>query len=226
MDKDMAKKIFSYEGINQVPHITCYSYEQAQEIVSRAEANLGYPCFIKPANMGSSVGISKAKDKQQLVLAMQKAFEYDHKIIIEKGVNAREIEVAVLGNCDNIRISVAGEIIPSDEFYDYDAKYKSNASQLIIPADLSFEADRQIQDMAYRAYKGLNAEGLCRIDFFVDKDTQKVYLNEVNSMPGFTSISMYPKLWENSGVSYEDLLEELIDLAIQRHKRDSSKKNM
>ena len=226
MDKDMAKKIFSYEGINQVPHITCYSYEQAQEIVSRAEANLGYPCFIKPANMGSSVGISKAKDKQQLVLAMQKAFEYDHKIIIEKGVNAREIEVAVLGNCDNIRISVAGEIIPSDEFYDYDAKYKSNASQLIIPADLSFEADRQIQDMAYRAYKGLNAEGLCRIDFFVDKDTQKVYLNEVNSMPGFTSISMYPKLWENSGVSYENLLEELIDLAIQRHKRDSSKKNM
>ncbi len=224
MDKDMAKKIFAYDGIDQVPHITCYSYETGEECISRAEANLGYPCFVKPANMGSSVGISKAKNKQELISAMEKAFEYDHKIIVEKGVNAREIEIAVLGNCDNIRISDAGEIIPSDEFYDYHAKYKSNESKLIIPADLDFEISRKIRDMAYKAYKGLGAEGLCRIDFFVEKDTQKVYLNEANTMPGFTYISMYPKLWENGGLSYENLLEELIDLAIKRHSRDVSKK--
>ncbi len=225
MDKDIAKKIFFYEGINQVPHLTFYSHESSEECVNRVELNLGYPCFVKPANMGSSVGISKAKNKKQLIEAMNKAFEYDHKIIVEKAVNAREIEVAALGNIDNIRISVAGEIIPSDEFYNYDAKYNSNESKLIIPAELDFETSRLIADMAYKAYKGINAEGLCRIDFFVDKDSQKVYLNEVNSMPGFTSISMYPKLWEHSGISYETLIEELIELAIKRHKRDSSKKN-
>ncbi len=225
MDKDIAKKIFAYDNINQVDHLTFYSHELITDSINRIEMNLGYPCFIKPANMGSSVGISKAKDKEQLIQAINKAFEYDHKIVVEKAVNAREIEVAVLGNCDDIKISVAGEIIPSDEFYDYDAKYNSNESKLIIPAELNFETLRQIEDMAYKAYKGLNAEGLCRIDFFVDKDTQKVYLNEVNSMPGFTSISMYPKLWENSGISYKTLLEELIALALKRHKRDSSKKN-
>lgn len=220
MDKEIAKKIFSYEGINQVPHIYFDIYDEINDKVKLAEQELGYPCFVKPANMGSSVGITKAVDEKSLRVAIEKAFRYDYKLVVEKGIDAREIEVSVLGNQNDIRVSCAGEIIPSDEFYDYDAKYKSNSSQLIIPANIKEDQHQEIKDMAKRAYKAINAEGLSRIDFFIDKDTDTTYLNEINTMPGFTSISMYPKLWENTGIGYKELLEELIKLALDRFKRD------
>lgn len=221
MDKEIAKKIFSYESINQVPHIYFNIYDDINKKIILSEQSLGYPCFVKPANMGSSVGITKAVDKDTLRQAIDKAFKYDFKLVVEKGVDAREIEVSVLGNQNDIRVSCAGEIIPSDEFYDYDAKYKSNSSQLIIPADLNEDQNQKIKEMAKKAYKAINGEGLSRIDFFIDKKTDTIYLNEINTMPGFTSISMYPKLWENTGISYRELLEELIKLAVDRFNRDS-----
>lgn len=225
MDKDIAKKLFSFEGINQVPHITICSWDDMKQSMIDIEGKLGYPCFVKPANMGSSVGISKAKNRDGLKKALENAFLYDHKIVVEKGINAREIEVSILGNCDDIKVSCTGEIIPSDEFYDYDAKYKSNASKLIIPSDISIDDENQIKTMAQKAYKTINGEGLCRIDFFIDKDTNEIFLNEVNSMPGFTTISMYPKLWEKSGISYKELVERLICLAVERKEREDAKKS-
>ncbi len=178
---------------------------------------LGLPVFVKPPNLGSSVGISKAHTNKELGRAIDLALQYDRKVLIEKAVqNAREIEVSVLGN-DRIKASVAGEIIPSNEFYDYDAKYVDGASDLKIPADLPKDMHEAIQLMAIKAALATEVEGMARVDFLLDPQTNRFYLNEINTIPGFTQISMYPKLWDASGLRYPDLLDELVRLAIERH---------
>jgi len=223
MDKVMQKKVLQAEGFKQTPYIwskTAHSSKGAKggcKLVEETEKKLAYPVFVKPANMGSSVGISKAGDKEELISAAEEALQYDRKIIIEQGVeDPREIEVAVLGN-QNPKASVAGEIIPSNEFYDYDAKYVDGKSDAKIPADVDDKMTEQIQEHAIRAYKALDCEGMARVDFLLSSDNT-LYINELNTIPGFTSISMYPKLWEASGLSYPKLLDELIKLAIERSK--------
>jgi D-alanine-D-alanine ligase len=185
------------------------------------ESKLKYPVFVKPANLGSSVGISKAHDRRELAPAIDEAAKFDRKIVIEEGVGgkkhkAREIECAVLGN-DNPEASVAGEIVPSAEFYDYSAKYLDEGSQLIIPAKLGKSEMKNVQRLAIAAFRAVDCSGLSRVDFLMDPKSRKIYLNEINTMPGFTSISMYPKLWAASGVSYPELIERLIQLGRERH---------
>jgi D-alanine-D-alanine ligase len=180
------------------------------------EARLGYPTFIKPVNLGSSVGINKAHNRTELEHAINVAAEYDRKIIIERGLNCREFECAILGNDEPIA-SVVGEVIPSGEFYDYNAKYIDNKSQVVIPANLPQATAEEIRRQAIQAFLALDLSGLSRVDFFLEKETNQVYINEVNTLPGFTEISMYPKLWEASGVPYHELLDRLIELAIERH---------
>jgi D-alanine-D-alanine ligase len=182
---------------------------------------LKYPVFVKPANLGSSLGISKAHDAKELGPAITEAAKFDRKIVIEQGVGgskqkAREIECSVLGN-DDPQASVPGEIVPSTEFYDYNAKYVDEGSQLLIPANLSKAETKKVQQLAVAAFKAVDCSGLARVDFLMDPKTRKIYLNEINTMPGFTSISMYPKLWAASGVSYPDLIEKLIQLGLERH---------
>jgi D-alanine-D-alanine ligase len=198
-----------------------------RKVQKLVESKLKYPVFVKPANLGSSVGISKAHDRKELGPAIVEAAKFDRKIIIEQGVGgkkqkAREIECSVLGN-DNPQASVAGEIVPSKEFYDYDAKYLDEGSQLIIPAKLSQAETKKVQQLAISAFKAVDCSGLARVDFLMDPKTRKIYLNEVNTMPGFTSISMYPKLWAASGLPYPALIERLIQLGIERH--EDKKKN-
>jgi D-alanine-D-alanine ligase len=185
------------------------------------ESKLKYPVFVKPANLGSSVGISKAHDRKELGPAMEEAAKFDRKIVIEEGVGgkkqkAREIECSVLGN-DQPEASLPGEIVPGKEFYDYTAKYLDEGSQLIIPAKLSQAETRRVQQLAISAFQAVDCSGLARVDFLMDPKTRKVYVNEINTMPGFTSISMYPKLWAASGLSYPALIERLIQLGLQRH---------
>lgn len=188
-----------------------------KKIIIHIERKLRYPCFVKPANMGSSVGISKAHNKTELIDAIFLAGEFDRKILVEKGIEqAREIECSVLGN-DDPSASLPGEIIPSNEFYDYDAKYVDGKSAAIIPAKLLKSVTKKIQEYAVSAFKALSCEGMARVDFLVTKKTNKIFLNEINTIPGFTSISMYPKLWQASGLSYSALLDKLIELAIERH---------
>jgi D-alanine-D-alanine ligase len=177
---------------------------------------LPYPVFVKPSNLGSSVGISKAHDLGELPAALTLAAQFDRKIVVEKGIEAREIELSVLGN-DNPRASIPGEIIPAREFYDYQAKYIDDDSRLLIPAPLSEQQVRDAQDLAIRSFQALECAGMARVDLFLEKPTGKFFVNEINTLPGFTSISMYPKLWEASGLAYSDLLDRLIELAIERH---------
>lgn len=225
MDKVVQKHLFRSAGL---PVVNFLSYnlvtnplKQDHEF-EKIEAKLDYPIFVKPTNMGSSVGINKAHNRHELLDWIKVAFEYDRKIIIEQGVeNAREIEISVLGN-DNPRASVPGEVFPSGEFYDYDSKYVDNASKLEIPAKLSEQQTQQIQRIAVEAYSLIGCEGMARVDFLLGKD--QVYINEINSIPGFTSISMYPKLWQASGLSYTQLLDELIQLAMERHEQKSKLK--
>ena len=224
MDKDIMKSLFRAAGLPIVKHVTVLRSDwesnpkKAQKSIERA---LKYPVFVKPANLGSSVGISKANDRRGLGPAMDEAARYDRKIVVEQGVGgarnkAREIECAVLGN-DNPEASVPGEIVPSAEFYDYSAKYLDEGSQLIIPAKLSKSEARNVQQLAVAAFKAVDCSGLGRVDFLMDPKSRKIYLNEINTMPGFTSISMYPKLWAASGVSYPELIDRLIRLGIDRH---------
>lgn len=220
LDKIVMKQVF---GATQLPQVK-YTYTtraewkaQASEFILKTEKECGYPCFVKPANLGSSVGITKAKNRSELERAMEIALQYDRKVIVEQGLDVREVEVAVLGN-DNPQVSVPGEIIPSSDFYDYKAKYVGGTSTLIIPADVSEKQLSQIQSLAIRAFRAIDGSGLARIDFFIDKATGQVLLNEINTMPGFTRYSMYPKLWEASGMSYGKLLQTLIDLALERHR--------
>jgi len=219
MDKEKMKMIFRTIGLPIIDDLVYRrnEWERSPEaIMNTIEQRLGYPNFVKPVNLGSSVGINKAHNRAELEHAIQIAAEYDRKIIIERGINCRELECAVLGNDEPIA-SVVGEIIASNEFYDYKAKYIDNKSQCIIPADIPQATAVEIRRQAVQAFLALDLSGLSRVDFFLEKETGQVYINEVNTLPGFTEISMYPKLWKASGVSYPELLDRLIELAIERH---------
>jgi D-alanine-D-alanine ligase len=186
------------------------------------EDALQYPVFVKPCNLGSSVGISKAHDRVGLEDALDLAVRYDRRIIVEQGVDAREVECSVLGNDDPL-VSVPGEIVAHHEFYDYDAKYTEGLADLIIPARLSSEQTEQVRDLARRAFLAVDAAGLARVDFFIRREDGSVLVNEINTMPGFTSTSMYPKLWESTGVPYAEVIDRLITLALDRHRETSER---
>lgn len=221
MDKIYTKYILEHAGIKQADYvvITNYDYDTSKdEYIKKIEEKLGYPVFVKPSNSGSSVGITKAHNREELEGGLKEALKHDRKILIEEGLNAREIEVAVLGN-DNPKASIPGEIIPAKEFYDYEAKYQNAASKLLIPAALDEKKLDFIREQSVKIYKSLDCAGMARVDFLVDKDTEEVYLNEVNTIPGFTSISMYPKMWEATGLSYSNLISELIEFAVERNNR-------
>jgi D-alanine-D-alanine ligase len=220
MDKAAMKTMFAAAGLPIVPHLVVFRREwqrDARTITARVAKELTYPVFVKPANLGSSVGISKAKSDDSFVEAMDLALQFDRKIVIESGVaNAREIECAVLGN-DEPRASLPGEIVPSGEFYDYKAKYIDGSSTEIIPAKLSPEQVSTVQRLAIEAFRSVEGAGMSRVDFLLSRDTGEMYLNEVNTIPGFTTISMYPKMWAASGLPYPELLDRLIGLARERH---------
>lgn len=219
MDKAIARRLFASDGLPQVRYRVVRQQEwQAAPTtaVQRIEQELSYPLFLKPANMGSSVGVSKVVSRAQLEPAMSTALRYDRKVLVEEAVPAaREIEVSVLGN-EQPAASVAGEIVPANEFYDYNAKYESAGSQLLIPARLKESEQQQLQRYAVRAFQALECEGLARVDFLLDGQSGRIYLNEVNTLPGFTQISMYPKLWEASGLSCAMLVHRLLELAMER----------
>lgn len=218
MDKDVAKRLLKEGGVNVVPWITVkkHEWENSKEfILQDILLEFGLPCFVKPANAGSSVGISKITTEEDFFPAVSAAFDYDNKVLIEKAINVREIELAVLGN-EHPQCSVAGEILPHDEFYSYKAKYiDKNGAELMIPAEIDEILADEIRHCALNAYQLLCLKGMSRIDFFIDDEDNTYYVNEVNTLPGFTSVSMYPKLWEHSGLSYSELLDYLIDLALQ-----------
>jgi D-alanine-D-alanine ligase len=220
MDKSMAKVIFAARGlpVGDYRVVLKRKWEQrGPEIVAELERALGYPMFVKPANLGSSVGISKAKDINGLRAAMDLAGSYDRKIVIEAAVpDAREIECAVLGN-DDPQASVLGEVIPSREFYDYEAKYLDNSSQTIIPADLPRDVAEEIQRLSIAAFRAVDCAGMARVDFLLSRESNAIVLNEINTIPGFTTISMYSKMWAASGLTYPALLDRLIELALERH---------
>ncbi|MCX7841857.1 MAG: D-alanine--D-alanine ligase [Clostridia bacterium] len=219
MDKAYAKIIFEKEGIPQGKYLV-FSRKQVEQsadsLAAKVESMLTYPCFVKPSNAGSSVGVSKAHNREELVAALHFAARYDRRILVEEFMNGREVECAVLGN-DEPMASTVGEVVPCNEFYDYEAKYNSkDSSKVIIPADLPSATVELVRNYAVKAFKALDCSGLSRVDFFVDKVTGAVYINEINTFPGFTQISMYPKLWEVSGIPYGKLIERLIELAIER----------
>jgi len=219
MDKVMMKKLFAEEGLPQCMfrHFTRAQWEKDQVFfLMEIEIALGYPCFVKPANLGSSVGISKATNRDELVEGIKTAFKYDRKVIVEEFVDAREIEVAVLGN-DDPHASVAGEIVAGADFYDYRAKYLDGKSTMVIPADLPEELSDRIRELAVRAFCAIDGSGLSRVDFFVSRADNSILINEINTMPGFTPYSMYPLLWKETGKSYGELLDELIGFAVERH---------
>ena len=218
MDKEMMKKAFRHAGLPVVDDVIVLRRALRKEpdaVFSFVEEKIPYPCFVKPANLGSSVGVSRATNRDELAAALTEAAQYDRKIIIEKGVTAREIECSVLGN-DYPQCSIPGEIIPAREFYDYEAKYVSEDSQLVIPAALDQEVEVTVQNLAVRAFTAIGCSGLARVDFFITRGTGEVLVNEINTMPGFTKISMYPKLWEATGLPYGDLLTKLINLGLER----------
>ncbi|MBX5437416.1 MAG: D-alanine--D-alanine ligase [Alicyclobacillaceae bacterium] len=219
MDKVFMKRAFAAAGLPQVEytHCTRKQFEQSPDAVVRdVETKLRYPCFVKPANLGSSVGISKAKNREELVRAIAEASRFDRKVIIEQGLNVREIEVAVLGN-DSPEASVPGEVVPAGEFYDYQAKYVSGESRLLIPAPVDDALAQTFRSLAIQAFQAIDAAGMARVDFFLELGTGRVLVNEINTIPGFTRYSMYPKLWEASGLPYSKLLDRLIELALERH---------
>ncbi len=219
MDKIFAKQLFEFNSLPVVPYevLLREDLSDREACIKKVEsASLGYPLFIKPANLGSSVGITKVHDRSELMHGLLEAARHDRKILVEKGIDAREIECAVLGNYDP-KPSVLGEIIPSHEFYDYKAKYSEEAkSGLVIPANLPEEESERIRKMAVDAYKALGCTGLSRVDFLLDKTTGQAYLNEINTMPGFTKFSMYPMLWQKTGLPYRDLIDRLVVLALQK----------
>ena len=226
MDKEMAKRVARDAGIPIVPYVSLkhevWKKEKDQFAKSVAE-QLGYPVFVKPANLGSSVGVHKVKEPGGLNAALEDAFNYDRKVLVEAAVNAREIEVSVLENLEagaDPLASVPGEIDPAHEFYSYEAKYlDENGAALIIPAKLDPEETKRAQEIAKKVFTALECEGMARVDLFLDRTSGNFFFNELNTIPGFTSISMYPKLWEASGISYRELLSKLVDLAIARHEK-------
>ncbi|USG63869.1 D-alanine--D-alanine ligase [Brevibacillus ruminantium] len=219
MDKWMMKNVFAQAGLPQVKFIGVLRSEwekKQEETIGRIEQQLGYPCFVKPANMGSSVGVSKAKDRDQLIEAMSLAAKFDRRLIIEEFVQARELEIGVLGN-EELITSVVGEVIAAKEFYDYEAKYKGAGTELQIPAEVPAHVAVQMEEMAKTAFRELDGSGLSRVDFFWDEANDKLYINEVNTMPGFTPYSMYPMLFQASGIGYSDLIDRLVKLGLERH---------
>ncbi|MDP5275007.1 D-alanine--D-alanine ligase [Chengkuizengella axinellae] len=219
MDKTIMKKIFAHEGLPQCiyRYFTKHQWKKDQSYyLMDTEVAIGYPCFVKPANLGSSVGISKANDREELIEAIGEAFKYDHKVIIEEFIEAREIEVGVLGN-EEPEVSVVGEIVSSNDFYDYKAKYVDGESVMTIPAEVEAETAEYIQKLAMKAFQAIEGTGLSRVDFFIDKTDGSIFINEINTMPGFTPYSMFPLLWKHTGVSYQELLDRLIELAILRY---------
>ncbi|HEU0005259.1 MAG TPA: D-alanine--D-alanine ligase family protein [Terriglobia bacterium] len=226
MDKDVTKRLLQHAGLPIVDFqvVLDHHWRAKKPAVRRSiENQLGYPCFVKPANLGSSVGISKVKNATALDSAMDLAAQYDRKIIIEKGLDAREIECSVLGNDDPLA-SLPGEIVPSREFYDYESKYLDESSRLLIPAPLEASQTKAVQELAIRTFLVTECSGLARVDFFLEKTTNLIYVNEINTLPGFTSISMYPKLWQATGLGYSELIDRLIQLAIDRHQARQAKK--
>jgi len=229
MDKDVMKRLFQQARLPIVKHVTLLRAElekSPRKAVALVEKSLKYPVFVKPANMGSSVGITKVHDRKELGPALTLAARYDRKIVVEEGVGgkkskARELEVAVLGN-DNPEASVVGEIVPGKEFYDYEAKYLSEGSVPVIPARLTRAQSKQVREMAVAAFRACDLSGLARVDFLMEPDGKKrIFLNEVNTLPGFTRISMYPKLWDATGLTYKSLITRLIELALERHEEKS-----
>ncbi|MDF2836588.1 MAG: D-alanine--D-alanine ligase [Paenibacillus sp.] len=219
MDKIMMKKVFAQEGLPQCVfrYFNRTQWEKdASYFIMECEVSLGYPCFVKPANLGSSVGVSKARNREELIEAVNYALRFDRKVIVEEFVDAREIEVSVLGN-DEPKASVPGEVAPSNEFYDYKAKYIDGKSTMIIPAELPAGIADQVRDLAVRAFLAIDGSGLSRVDFFLRKEDNQLLINEVNTLPGFTPFSMYPLMWRESGLPYKELLAELIELAVERH---------
>ena len=221
MDKDVSKRLLRDAGIPVVEWIRIRKNEwdsNRNNILREIEVKIGFPCFIKPCNAGSSVGISKVKESGFLLKGIDEAFLWDNKILIEKGIIAREIEFSVIGN-DKPETSAPGEIRPKHEFYSYEAKYiDSNGAELLIPAEIDPELTEKMKKTALNGYSTLCCTGMARVDFFLEKDSDNFYINEINTLPGFTNISMYPKLWDKSGINYPTLLEKLIDLAIERRK--------
>lgn len=224
MDKDVMKRLFRDAGLPIVKHVTVLRstwQEQPKKVRKQIENALKYPVFVKPANLGSSVGISKVHDSGELAAAMDEAARFDRKLVIEQGVGgskdkAREIECSVLGN-DKPIASVAGEIVPIKEFYDYSAKYLVEGSESIIPAKIGKAKQKEVQQLAIAAFQAVDCSGLARVDLLMDPRSKKMYVNEINTMPGFTSISMYPKMWEATGISYSELMDRLIQLGLERH---------
>lgn len=218
MDKIISKILFEDAGLPQLSYevvkITDWKVEPDQ-VIEKTEESLTYPMFVKPANLGSSVGISEAKGREELEKAIHLAFEYDHRVIVEQGVRAREIEVAVLGN-EDVHTSVPGELVKQQQFYDYEEKYVNNDVTLQIPADLSEDVTSKLREYAAKAFLAIDGSGLTRADFFITED-EEIYINEVNTFPGFTPYSMYPRLWDKTGLTYGDLIEELIQLGLRRH---------
>lgn len=222
MDKDVSKRLLRAEGIPVVPWLAFRSHELAgdgaEAAAGAAIRELGLPAFVKPASLGSSVGISKAKSRAELVAGLRHAARFDEKIMVERAVNAREIEVGVLGD-EAPEASVVGEIVPRREFYDYESKYVDEDTELRVPAPLDEAVAETARSLALRAYRALEGSGLARVDFFLDRESGALFLNEVNSLPGFTEVSMYPRLWKASGLSYPALLDRLIELALLRQRR-------
>ncbi len=224
MDKDVMKRLFAAAGLTIVKHVTLlrsHWQDDPKSVRKEVEKKLKYPVFVKPANLGSSVGITKAHDRSELGASLDEAAKFDRKLIVEEGVGgakhkARELECSVLGN-DRPEASIVGEVVPGKEFYDYEAKYLSEGSLLHIPAKISKKEMKQVQEMAVRAFQAVDGCGLSRVDFLMDPKSRKIYVNEINTMPGFTSISMYPKLWAASGLEYPKLIDRLIQLAMERH---------
>jgi len=219
MDKALFKDIMKAHGLPIAPYLIVGRKEwenQPEETMTRIESEIGYDCFVKPANLGSSVGITKAHDRSELWAALCEAARYDRKLVVEEAIDAREIELSVLGNDDPIA-SLPGEIVPCNEFYDYAAKYLDGTSELLIPAPISDETTELAQRLAIAAYKAIDCAGLARADFLLDRHAGMLFVNELNTLPGFTPISMYPKLWEASGISYTELIDRLIQLALERH---------
>ncbi len=220
MDKVMMKTVLAYHGLPQAGFWYCLRRDWEADpgsVIAGVEQRMGYPCFVKPANLGSSVGISKARHREELVQALELAALYDRKIIVEEFIDAREVEVSVLGNDDPIA-SVPGEIVPLKEFYDYEAKYVDGFCDLKVPAELPPDTVERLREMAVKVFKALDCAGMARVDFFVRRGDGEVLVNEINTIPGFTRFSMYPKLWEATGIPYRELLDRLIGLAVERHR--------
>lgn len=218
MDKGVFRDVMRANDIPQVDTLIFSRHEiqdKLDAVIEKAELIAPYPLFVKPANLGSSVGVSKCMNRSDLMEGLFDAARYDRRILVERGINAREIEVSVLGNDDPVA-SVPGEIVPAADFYSYDAKYIDDRSELLIPAPVPFEVSQQVRSLAVRAYRAVDCAGMARVDFLLDKDSGELFLNEINTIPGFTKISMYPKLWAASGLSYEELVKRLLELAIER----------